>query len=484
MTEPCELSALEARRLIGLKQLSPVELLDSCLARIEATNPAVNALVAMDAETARKSAKAAEKAVQNGEPLGLLHGLPIGIKDLTATKGLRTTWGSLLFKDHVPDADDTVVASVREAGGIVLAKTNTPEFGAGSNTTNRVYGPTGNPFDPVKTCGGSSGGSAVALALNQLPLCTGSDYGGSLRTPASFCGVVGFRPTPGLVPSTERSAALIPFGVNGPMGRSLGDAHLLLRALGDEDRRDPYSSGDFGRIPAQLEGADLASLRCAISTDLGCAPVDTGIAKVFKEKARSYRHVFREAIDKDPDFSNVHEVFEVTRGVAFVGQHAERLDKHRDKLGPNVIDNTERGLKVTAREMGAALAEQSKIYKRFMAFFQDVDVLICPASSVSPFPHSELYVKAINGETMPTYMRWLSITYAPTMALACSVCLPCGLDHMGMPFGIQVIGPNGSDARVLRIAYALEAVLAATKETARPLPDIGKLGTIKKKGKG
>ncbi len=209
MSEPCDLSAVEARRMISAKLLSPVELVESCIKRIEATNRAVNAIVAMDGEAALEVARDAERAVMHGEPLGLLHGLPIGVKDLQATAGLRTTWGSLIFEDHVPDEDETTVANLRDEGAIVLGKTNTPEFGAGANTRNRVYGATGNPFDPQKTCGGSSGGSAVALALGQVPLATGSDYGGSLRTPAAFSGVVGFRPSPGVVPGPERATPLV-----------------------------------------------------------------------------------------------------------------------------------------------------------------------------------------------------------------------------------------------------------------------------------
>ncbi|KAB2849010.1 MAG: amidase, partial [Hyphomicrobiaceae bacterium] len=213
MSEPCELPALEARRLIGLKKLSPVELLDSCLKRTAKVNKAVNAIVAMDEERSRKEAREAEAAVMRGDNLPLLHGLPVGVKDLEPVKGLRSTWGSLLFKDHVPAEDAPMVANVRRHGGNILCKTNTPEFGAGANTRNRVYGATGNPFDPKLTCAGSSGGSAVALALDMLPIATGSDYGGSLRTPAGFCGVVGFRPSPGVVPSSERIAGLLPWGV-------------------------------------------------------------------------------------------------------------------------------------------------------------------------------------------------------------------------------------------------------------------------------
>ncbi len=472
MAEVCDLSALEARQLITERKLSPVELLESCLGRIEKTNGPVNAVVAMDENAARRRAKEIEVAIARGEEVGPLAGLPIGIKDLQATRGLRTTWGSLLFKDTVPAADESSVARVRQNGGVILCKTNTPEFGAGANTTNRVYGPTGNPFDPAKTCAGSSGGSAVALALGHVSLATGSDYGGSLRTPASFCGVAGFRTSPGLVPAVERPAGLSPFGVTGPMGRTIADAHLLLRAQLGVDKRDPFSSDDINRIPAALGALDLGQTRAAVSPDLGCAPVDRSIAGTFRTRVAAFRSAFKEVQDRAPDFSGVHEVFEVLRGVHFVAAHRERMEKSRELLDRNVVDNTERGLAYSLGDVARAQVEQSKLMRRFIAFFSDVDVLICPAASVSPFPHSQLFVEEINGETMPTYMRWLAITYAPTMALACAAALPCGLDHLGMPFGIQVIGPPGADARVLEVAHALEQVLAHNKETARPLPPL------------
>jgi Asp-tRNA(Asn)/Glu-tRNA(Gln) amidotransferase A subunit family amidase len=475
MTEPCDLSAVEARRLIGNKKLSPVELLESCLKRIEKVNPTLNAIVAMDEKAAKDAAKAAEEAVMRGDDLGLLHGLPIGIKDLQATAGLRTTWGSLIYKDHVPEKDEATVANLRDQGAVILAKTNTPEFGAGANTKNRVYGATGNPFDPNKTCAGSSGGSAVALATGMLPLATGSDYGGSLRTPAAFCGVSGFRPSPGVVPGPERSSAFTPFSVNGPMARSIADLHLLLKAQIDLDKQDPFSSDDALRIPEELPQLDLGSLRVAISTDLGCAPVDKEIRRIFQKRVSTFRHVFAETQDRDPDLGPVHDVFEILRGVYFVGAHRERLEKHRDLLGPNVIDNTERGLKWTAADIAWANVEQSKIYRRFLDFFDDADVLICPAASVTPFPHSELSVTEINGEKMPTYMRWLAITYALTTAVPSAAVIPCGVDHVGMPFGIQVVGPNGSDALVLAVANALERVLAENPATSRPVPDIAAL---------
>jgi amidase len=472
MTEACDLSALEARRRIGRKELSPSELLDSCIKRIDRKNPAVNAIVALDVAGARRGATVVEAALSAGEALGPLAGLPVGIKDLQATAGLTTTSGSLLLKGHVPDADDYSVANVRRAGALLLAKTNTPEFGAGANTRNRLHGATGNPFAPALTSAGSSGGSAAALALGQVPLATGSDYGGSLRTPAAFCGVVGIRPSPGVVPSPDRAAGLLPFAVVGPMGRTVADAHLLLMAQLGSDKRDPFSSGpdDSGALPRRLNGTDLCRLRVAVSPDLGCAPVDKAIAGVFAARVLTFGRVFREVQERVPDFANVHEIFETLRGVYFLAEHRERLLRSRELLDTNVIDNTERALMLSVVDISRALVEQSLLAKRFLAFFDEVDLLICPAASVSPFPHAQLFVEEINGEKMATYMTWLAITYAPTMALACAVALPCGVDHRGMPFGIQLIGPPGADARLLEAAHALESVLAANPETARPRP--------------
>lgn len=475
MTEPCDLSAVEARRLIGRKALSPVELTQSCIARIGKVDGALNAITALDEEGALEAARDAERAVMDGEELGLLHGLPVGVKDLQATQGLRTTYGSLLYKDHVPEEDDPVVANVRDEGGIILAKTNTPEFGAGANTTNRVFGATGNPFDPEKTCGGSSGGSAVAVAAGMTPVATGSDHGGSLRTPAAFCGVVGFRPSPGLVPRTTRPVSLLPMPVLGPMARTVEDAHLLLRAQLDLDKDDPFSSDDLMRIPEALQDADPGSLRVAFSTDLGCAPVDNDIRAVFENKTNAFKHIFAETETVNPDFEDVHEAFEILRAIQFHAAHKERLEEHRDLLGPNVINNTERALNYSLPDVAWAHKVQTSIYTRFHRFFDDADILICPAAAVSPFPHARLFVEEINGEKMPTYMRWLTMSYALTMALPSAVCLPCGLDHLGMPFGIQVVGPTGSDAFVLETALALERSLAGNAETARPEPDLDNL---------
>lgn len=475
MTEPCDLTAVQARRLIGRKALSPVELMQSCLARIERVNPGLNAIVTLDAEAALEAARAAERAVMAGGRLGALHGLPVAVKDSEPVRGMRTTWGSLLYKDHVPEADDPPVARIRAAGGIPFAKTNLPEFGAGANTVNRVFGPTGNPFDPVRTCGGSSGGSAVALATGMTPLATGSDYGGSLRTPAAFCGVVGFRPSLGTVPASESAAVLSPWAVKGPMGRTVEDAHLLLSVQAAHDPRDPFSHPGGPEIAAPLREADLGSLRVAISADLDCVPIDAAIARTFRERTARFTHVFGTVEETAPDFGPIHDVFEVLRGLSFVSAHGERVRNHRELLDRNVIDNVERGLEYSLADVAWAHVEQARIFRTYQAFFDRYDVLICPAASVSPFPHEQLFVTHINGEEMPTYMRWLAISYVPTMAFGIAAVLPCGTDRLGLPFGVQVAGPKGADRKVLEIARALEAVLAADPDTARPVPDLTKL---------
>ncbi len=475
MTELCDLDAVELRRLIGCKELSPVELMESCIARIEAVDGGVNAMVTRCFERARKEAADAEHAVMRGEQLGLLHGLPLGVKDLEATQGVRSTLGSRLYANHVPDKDQVSVANMRAAGAIVIGKTNTPEFGAGANTRNLVFGATGNPFDPIKTCAGSSGGSAVALATAMVPLASGSDYGGSLRTPAAFCGVVGFRPSPGVVPAESRPVGLSPFSVLGPMGRTVKDAALLLAAQASVDRRDPFSTNLNLSLLKPLHAADLGSVRAAISVDLGGAPVSRAYRNIFESRVQVFRHVFAEADLRDPDFTDAHECFEVLRGVNFVAAHGERYLHHRDQLSPNVVDNVERGLAYTLKDVARAHLQQTRIARNWLSLFDEVDVLICPAASVTPFPHTSWSVAEIDGEKMPTYMRWLALTYMPTMATACAAVLPCGLDDEGMPFGIQVLGPPGADRHVLEVACALERILAATPQTARPLPDLPKL---------
>jgi Asp-tRNA(Asn)/Glu-tRNA(Gln) amidotransferase A subunit family amidase len=479
--EPCDLTAVEARRLIGAKKLSALELLDSCIGRIEAVDHAVNAMVARDFDRARGTAKAADAAVRRGDTLGPLHGLPIGIKDLEPTEGLRTTFGSLLFKDNVPDKDHRLVAAIRAAGAVVVGKTNTPEFGAGANTRNAVYGATGNPFDPTKSCAGSSGGSAVALATGMVPICQGSDTGGSLRNPAAFCGVVGFRPTPGLVPTDRRPHGWSGLPVVGPMGRTVADTALLLSGMIGDDACDPLATTVFGKTVRAAddfyppERIDLSTLRVALTPDFGFAPTEKHIASVFAERTGLFRHVFARAEEATPDCSGSDEAFEVLRSVLFLAGHLEKVRNTPDMVGPNVRANVEEGLRYGAEDVARALTLQTALYHRWQSFFERYDVILTPSITISPRSWRELYPAEIDGKPTRTYFHWLAMAYAVTVVGHPAISLPVGVDRAGMPFGLQIVGPRGGDALVLRVAAELEALLASDARTARPVPDLAAL---------
>jgi amidase len=481
MTEPCDLTAVAARALIGRRKLSPVELTESCIGRIEAIDHAVNAMVARDFDRARTAAKAAEAAVMRGEKLGLLHGLPVGIKDLEDTEGLRTTYGSPIFRDHVPAKDERMVAAIRQAGGIVLGKTNVPEWGAGANTRNAVYGVTANPFDTTKSAAGSSGGSGVALATGMVPLATGSDTGGSLRNPAAFNGIVGFRPTPGLVPSDKRGLGWSNLPVLGPMGRTVTDAALLLGAIASDDSTDPLATTVHGRTIrladefARPAPVDLAGLRVALTPDFGFAPTEAHIAGVFGEKTGLFRHAFASAEDTTPDCTGADEAFEVLRAVGFLASHLEKVRTRPQDVGPNVIANVEEGLRYSATDVARAQVMQTAMYRRWQHFFQRFDVILTPAITISPRAWTELYPAEIDGKPTRTYFHWLALAYAPTLVGHPALSLPVGVDAHGMPFGLQIVGPRGGDALVLSVAAALEALLAGDPRTARPTPDLAKL---------
>jgi len=458
------------------KTVSPVDLLDACVARIEAVNPTVNAVVATCYDRAREEARAAEAAVMRGETLGPLHGLPLGVKDLNLTEGLRTTFGSLIFKDYVPDADERIVAALRRAGAIVVGKTNTPEFGAGANTVNKVYGATRNPFDTSRTCGGSSGGSAVALATGMLPLCTGSDTGGSLRIPAAFCGVVAIRGTPGLVPSDRRMIGLTTYGVQGPMARNVPDAALMLSAMASDDAIDPLARPVDKESYAQPENLDLSELRVAVSEDLGFAHVDNGIRKTFQECTACLAPMFAGCEPVDPDMAGSTDVFWVIRGVHFLAAQLNNYQQHRDLLGPNVINNVEAALKMKPEQIGQAYAECNRIYRGLQTFFKSFDVLICPTVAVPPFPVEQLYCFHINGVEMGNYIQWADLTAGLTLTGHPIVSVPCGVDRTGMPFGIQIVGPRWhSDRFVIGVAAAIERALEETMKHNRPKPDIASL---------
>ncbi len=481
MTEPCDLDAVEARRLIGCKKLSAAELTESCIARILAVDPAVNAMVARDFDRARDAAAACDAATMRGDALGPLHGLPLGVKDLEDVAGLRTTYGSVLFRDHVPAQDQLIVQATRRAGAIVLGKTNTPEWGAGANTRNAVYGATGNPFDPTRSAAGSSGGSAVALATGMTPLATGSDMGGSLRNPAAFCGIVGFRPTPGLVPNEKRALGWSPLAVLGPMARTVPDLCLLLSCMVSDDACDPLATTAAGRrvrrgadfaMPAAV---DLAGLRVALTPDFGFAPTERHVAEVFAEKTVLFRHVFAASEDTSPDCAGTDKVFEVLRATSALASHHDRVRETPDAVGPNVHADVAAGLRLSALDVAQASQHQTVLYRRWQLFFDRFDVILSPAVTISPRPWSELFPSSIDGKPTRTYFNWLALAYAVTVVGHPAVSLPVGLDRNGLPFGLQIVGRRGGDAQVLAVAAALERLLADDPRTARPVPDLAAL---------
>jgi Asp-tRNA(Asn)/Glu-tRNA(Gln) amidotransferase A subunit family amidase len=481
MVEPCDLTAVAARRLIGTKRLAPSELLASCIARIEAVDHAINAIPARDFDRARKAAKRADAAVARGEDLPALHGLPIGIKDLQETKDLVTTRGSVIYKDYVPAEDERIVAAVRQAGAIVIGKTNTPEFGAGANTRNAVYGVTCNPFDPTKSAAGSSGGSAVALAAGMVPICTGSDTGGSLRNPAAFSGIVGFRPSPGLVPSNKRPIGASNLPVLGPMARTVADTCLLLGAITSDDVRDPLAYSVHGRSirhaaefypPATI---DLSRVRVALTADFGFAPTERHIASVFAEKCSLFQHVFASAENATPDCSGTDEAFEILRSLAFLATQDDNVRDRPGDVGPNVHANVAEGRRYSAADVARALTVQTLIYRRWQTFFGRYDVILSPSITISPRSWRELYPAEIDDKPTRTYFHWLALAYAVTLVGHPAISLPVGLDRHGMPFGLQIVGPRGGDALVLAVAHALETLLEGDVRTARPVPDLTKL---------
>ncbi len=477
MGELCDLSAIELRHLIGTKGISPVELLDSCIARVEAVNPTVNALVTPAFETAHTEAKKAESAVMSGEMLPPLHGVPLAVKDTNDTAGLRTTYGSPRHADHVPNQDAPIVARLKSAGAIVLGKTNVPEFGAGANTTNDVFGATRNPFDLQRTCGGSSGGSAVALATGMAPLATGSDHGGSLRIPASFCGVSAFRTSPGLVSDPDRRFGWSPTIIQGVMARSIPDLASALAPACAFERLDPLAAWGAELPPARLNGLDLSTLKVAYSPDLEECPIDSRIGSAFVEKMEKLAPVFARCRADHPDMKSMHRTFDTIRAELFLADFKEVYEAEPDTLGPNVRANVEIGLSRTMGDAVEATLAQTEMCRRLERFLTDYDVLLCPATTVPPFPVEQLYLKEVNGVELETYYRWFAITYAFSLTGHPVAVIPFGLDPTGTPMGLQIVGPRSRDGYVLQIAAAIEEAAAGIDGLERPVPRLEMLAS-------
>lgn len=455
----CFLPAAEMVSAVKKKKLSPVEIVDALLARIEKVNPKVNAYCTVVPEMAREAAKKAEAAVMRKGRLGPLHGVPVSIKDLTPTAGIRTTWGSKIFEHFVPDEDALVVQRLKSAGAIVMGKTNTPEFGAGGNTYNQVFGFTQNPWKPGYTCGGSSGGAAVALACGLGPLATGGDLGGSLRTPASFCGVVGFRTSAGLVPMYPSYLGWDPLAVEGPMARTVGDTALMLSVIAGQDDRSPISFPvETGKFISAVKRPKIKGLKVAWSPDLKVSPVDPEIHQLVAAAARQFTELGCEVEQAEPDFSGVRQVIHVTRGARMVALHGEKLEKWRAQMNPNLVWNIEQGLSLTVQQIAGAEKERSAIYHRSRQFLENYDLLLTPTVAVPPFPIEEDYPKEINGQKTTSYTDWFLLTYAITMTGLPAISVPCGWTAEGFPVGLQIVGRRLAENTVLKAAAAYEAI--------------------------
>ena len=453
------MTATELASAVRKKQLSPLEIVEGLLARIAKVNPQVNAYCTVAAEMALEAAKKAEAEVMRGRELGPLHGVPVSIKDLTLTAGIRTTFGSKVFEHYVPGEDALSVQRLKAAGAVVIGKTNTPEFGAGANTYNAVFGATRNPWKLTHTCGGSSGGSAVALACGLGPLATGTDLGGSLRIPASFCGVVGFRTSAGRIPIYPSFLGWDTYSVEGPMARTVEDVALMLSVMARRDDRSPISLPGDGRefLPAG-ERPDIRDLTIAWSPDLGVAPVDQEVQRIAGTAARRFVELGCTVEPDQPDFGNIREVIRVTRSLRMVALHADKLEKWRDKMNPNLVWNVEQGFPLTAREVGKAEVERTAIYQRVRKFFERYDLLLTPTVAVPPFPVEMDYPKEINGQAMTNYTDWFLLTYAITITGLPAISVPCGWTDEGFPVGLQIVGRRLDEATVLRAAAAFEAL--------------------------
>ncbi|MCX4829103.1 amidase [Streptomyces sp. NBC_01016] len=454
----CGLDAVELAGLVRRRELSARELVSAHLDRIERVNPALNAIVTLDAEGALAAAGQADELAVSGAELGPLHGLPIAFKDTHLTRGMRTTHGSPLFAEHVPDEDELLVERVQSAGAIRIGKTNVPEFAAGSHTFNPVFGATRNPYDRARSAGGSSGGAAAALAARLTPIADGSDMGGSLRNPASFCNVVGLRTTPGRVPSLPTNDLWETLGVAGPMGRTVADVALLLSAMAGPDPRCPQSLETPGSVfRAPLE-RDLKGLRVAYAPDLGGrVHVDPEVRELVARQVKVFEAAGAHVVEDCPDLDGAEDVFLTLRAQAFRTGLGPLLESSREQLKPSLIWNIEEGIKLTSADLARARTEHTRIHLAAAGFFERYDVLIAPVSQVLPFDVDMEYPTVIDGQPQHSYLDWMRSAYLLTVLGAPALSVPAGFTDAGLPVGLQIVGPPRAERDVLEIGAAYEA---------------------------
>jgi len=478
LNELTKMTARQAVKNLKSGEITPLDLIDAAAARIDAVDGEINALPTLCLDRARARAK---KLMDEGRRDGdgnHLGGLPIAVKDLNEVAGVRTTQGSPIFADHISTRSDFMVEQLERNGALVVAKSNTPEFGAGANTFNEVFGRTCNPWGKVKNPGGSSGGSAAALATGQVWLATGSDLGGSLRIPAAYCSIVGMRPSPGRVSNGPNP---LPFGqmsVEGPMARNVGDVALMLDAQAGPHAFDPIS------LPAEAPGAFQAAVdnptapkRIAFSPDLGLVPVEAETVAICQAAAQRFADFGAVVEAACPDLKETEEVFDILRAAQFAAGKQPLLESHRDQLKPEVVWNIEHGLKLTAAAIGKAERTRGEMFQRLATFFETYDYLVCPTVLTSPFDGEIRYLEEYGGHTFDSYISWLILTFAFSSLSVPAISIPCGFTAEGLPVGLQIVGRPRDDAGVLGVARLLEealglAALVPMEPRADPQPVI------------
>ena len=448
-------TATQLATRIRRRELSAAEVVRAHLARIDEVNPQLNAIVTLDRGGALAAADEADRRLARGEPARPLHGLPIAVKDLEDTAGLRTTYGSPIFRDHVPVADTLLVARLRSAGAIVVGKTNTAEFGAGSQTFNAVFGATRNPFNRSRTPGGSSGGAAAAVASGMIALADGSDLGGSVRNPAAFCALVGLRPSPGRIPEVPASSPWNPLSVHGPIARTVEDATLLLRALCGPDPRAPLSLDDPPDAFADLRPADLHAVRIAWSDDLGGLPVEPEITAVLRRRRGELEALGCTVEDVEPALRGADEAFETLRALGFVQAFGELLRTHRDQLKDTVVWNVEVGLALTGQQVACAMSLQAEAFASMQELLRRYDALALPVSQVVPFDVDEPWPRQVAGVPMRSYLEWMRTCSRITVTAHPAISVPAGFTDGGLPVGLQLVGRHRGEAALLSLAAAV-----------------------------
>jgi amidase len=462
------LSAAEIARRVREREISPVEVLDACMERVERHNERINAVVTLN-HRAREEAAELERRIGRGEDVGPLAGVTVGIKDVTEVAGVRTTYGSPLFADHVPEEDALVVQRLRAAGAIIVGKTNTPEFAAGGNTFNPVFGRTRNPWNSERSAGGSTGGGAAGLATGMFALAQGTDLGGSLRIPASFCGVVGLRPSVGLVPTWPQDFIWDPMQVTGVMGRTAEDVALGLQAVAGPSDRAPLAQPMDGRdFAAAVRGADGRGLRIAYCRDIAGIGIDADVERVCREAAFALVDAGATVEEIDLDLAYGRPAFLALRGLWFVSQLHPHLDRV-EHFGVNVANNIRAGLATTVEQLGAAEGARRRIWERFRELFQTYDLLLTPTMAVPPFPVEENYPRTVGGREMETYVDWIAPTFVLSLTGLPVASVPAGLDSEGMPVGLQIVAPPRGEERALAAA----SVVQGMRPVPLPLERIG-----------